>query len=163
MEKTPLGKGGMHSKVEAARLVTGQGEAMVVADGRMNDVLPRILAGEAVGSLFIPASRKRSDRSRWIGSARPVGHITIDDGCLAALQRNKSLLPAGIVKIDGPFKRGDVVGIQSAAGHLIARGLSNYASTDIEKIRGKKTAQVREMLAEAAYDEVVHRDNLVMG
>jgi glutamate 5-kinase len=163
MEKTPLGKGGMHSKVEAARLVTGQGEAMVVADGRMNDVLPRILAGEAVGTLFIPASRKRSDRSRWIGSARPVGHITIDNGCLAALQRNKSLLPAGIVKVDGPFKRGDVVGIQSAAGHLIARGLSNYASTDIEKIRGKKTAQVREMLAEAAYDEVVHRDNLVMG
>ncbi len=162
-EKSALGKGGMDSKLNAARMVTDAGSAMVVANGRMKDVLTQLLAYADVGTLFVSAARRRSARSRWIGSARPKGTILIDDGAVSALvEKNKSLLPAGIQKIIGEFDRGDVVGIAGSNGRLIARGLSNYSAAEIEAIRGKKTAQVRAMLAEAAYDEVVHRDNLVL-
>ena len=163
-EKSALGKGGFNSKLEAARMVTESGEVMVVADGRTENVLPRILDGEELGTSFLPAGRKLSSRSRWIGSARPAGSIYVDDGAIrAVVERNKSLLPAGITKVAGDFARGDVVAICSADGTPVARGLTNYSSADVERVRGKKTADVRALLAEAAYDEVVHRDNLVVG
>jgi glutamate 5-kinase len=163
-EKSALGKGGFNSKLEAARMVTGSGEAMVVADGRMADVLPRLLAGESLGTLFVPTGRKWSSRSRWIGAARPVGTLFVDDGAAAALtEKNKSLLPAGIVRVEGDFERGDVVAVRKSDGVQIARGLSNYAAEDVRRILGKRTREVREILAEGAYDEVVHRDNLVIG
>jgi glutamate 5-kinase len=163
VEKSALGKGGMNSKVEAARMVTESGEAMIVANGRDEHVLTSILDGEVVGTLFAPASRKMSSRNRWIGSARPAGTIVVDDGCARAVaQNNRSLLPAGIVKVEGDFEPGDVVSIHAADGRLLARGLTNYAAADVEKIRGKKSAEVRSLLHEAAYDEVVHRDNLVV-
>lgn len=162
-EKSSLGKGGMTSKLEAARVMTDCGEALVVANGRMDQVLTKIVAGEEVGTLFVPANRKRSSRSRWIGTARPVGTIIVDDGAAKALrEKNRSLLPAGIVKVSGDFDRGDVIAITTKEGVKVARGLSNYASAIVEKIRGKKTSEVRTMLAEEAYDEVVHRDNLVI-
>ena len=162
-EKSALGRGGMNSKLEAARMVTDSGEAMVIADGRMENVLPRVLAGDDVGTLFVPAGRKRSGRSRWIGSARAAGKIRVDEGAAGAVAaKNRSLLPAGVVQVEGTFERGDVVEILSPAGVCIARGLTNYASDDVERIRGKKTAEVRALLAEGAYDEVVHRDNLVV-
>ena len=162
-EKSALGRGGMNSKLESARMVTESGEALVIADGRMENVLPRVLDGDDVGTLFVPAGRKRSGRSRWIGSARAAGKITVDEGAAAAVaQKNRSLLPAGIVRVDGAFERGDVVEILSPAGVCIARGLTNYASEDVQRIRGKKTQEVRTLLAEGAYDEVVHRDNLVV-
>jgi glutamate 5-kinase len=163
-EKSALGKGGFNSKLEAARMVTGSGEAMVVADGRMSNVLPRLLAGEALGTLFIPTGRKWSSRSRWIGAARPAGTLVVDDGAAAALtEKNKSLLPAGIVRAEGAFQRGDVVAVQKRDGLPIARGLSNYSAGDVRRILGKKTREVREILADEAYDEVIHRDNLVVG
>lgn len=163
-EKSALGKGGMNSKLEAARMVTGAGEALVVANGRMPDVLPRLLDGEAVGTLFAPASRKLASRSRWIGSARSSGIIVVDEGAAKALvERNSSLLPAGIRGIEGDFARGDVVEIRTIAGAVVARGLSNYSTADVQRVAGKKTHEVRELLAEQAYDEVVHRDNLVLG
>jgi glutamate 5-kinase len=162
-EKSALGRGGMNSKLEAARMVNESGESMIIADGRMENVLPRILDGDEVGTLFVPAGRKRTGRSRWIGSARAAGKILVDEGAAAAVaEKNRSLLPAGVVKVDGAFERGDVVEILSPAGVCVARGLSNYDSADVEKIRGKKTAEVRALLAEGAYDEVVHRDNLVV-
>jgi glutamate 5-kinase len=161
-EKSSLGKGGMNSKVQAAKTLTDAGEAMVVADGRMANVLERILNGEEVGTLFVPAGKKLSSRSRWIGSVRPSGSILVDAGCAKALrEHNRSLLAAGVTGVDGRFERGDVVGIVSPEGALIAKGLSNYSSSDVGKIKGMKTTQVRTLLAEAAYDEVVHRDNLV--
>ena len=87
----------------------------------------------------------------------------VDDGAATALvERNKSLLAAGIVKVEGDFARGDAIAVQTKAGREIARGLCNYAASDVEKIRGKKTAEVRTIMAERAYDEVVHRDNLVI-
>lgn len=162
-EKSALGKGGMSSKLEAARMMTDAGEYLIVADGRMENVLLRIIDGDEAGTLFIPASRKRSSRSRWIGTARAVGTIVVDDGAAKALvEKNRSLLPAGIVKVTGSFSRGDVIAIATGDDAVIARGLSNYASGVIERIRGKKTSEVRAMLAEEAYDEVVHRDNLVV-
>jgi glutamate 5-kinase len=163
-EKTALGKGGMNSKLLAARTVIDCGEAMIVADGRTPDVLSRLLNGEDLGTMFLPSTRKRAGRSRWIGTARVAGTITVDDGAVAALvERNRSLLPAGVVKVEGDFDSGDVVAIVSSAGRTVARGLTNYASRDIELIKGKKTTEVRSILKETAYDEVVHRDNLVLG
>ena len=136
---------------------------MVVADGRMPNVLTRLLQGEDVGTLFLPSAKKRSSRSRWIGAARPVGIIVVDDGAVSALvEKNRSLLPAGVMRVEGDFKRGDLVAIQSPSGLMIARGLSNYGADQIELVRGRKTAEIRALLGEAAYDEVVHRDNLVV-
>jgi glutamate 5-kinase len=163
VEKSALGKGGMLSKLEAARMVTDAGEAMVIADGRMERVLLRLIDGDEVGTLFIPASRKRTSRSRWIGSVRPGGVIVVDDGAVKALvEKNRSLLAAGITAVQGDFDRGDVVAIHSAGGAEVARGLSNYGAEDVERIRGKKSAEIRAMLSVGAYDEVVHRDNLVI-
>jgi len=162
-EKSQLGKGGMDSKLQAARMVTDAGEAMCVVDGRMPEVLTRLLDCEPVGTLFAPSPRKRSSRSRWIGAARPVGAILIDDGAVRALvEKNKSLLAAGITAVDGTFEKGDLVSIQTQQGVEIARGLSNYPAPLITQIRGLKTAEVRAQLGEAAYDEVIHRDNLVI-
>lgn len=163
-EKSALGKGGFNSKLEAARMVTESGEAMIVADGRTENILPRLIDGELLGTLFVPGSRKLSSRSRWIGSVRPAGTIYVDDGAVRALvEKNGSLLPAGIVRVEGDFERGDVVSIAGSGGASVARGLSNYSVADVERIRGKKTAEVRALLSDAAYDEVIHRDNLVIG
>src|SRR6185436_3439644 len=113
-------------KLDAARLVTDAGEAMIVANGRDEHVLTRILAGEDVGTLFAPSPRKRSSRSRWIGAARPAGAIVIDDGAVKALvEKNRSLLAAGIVRVEGNFARGDIIEITAGDGQCIARGLSN--------------------------------------
>jgi glutamate 5-kinase len=162
-EKSQLGKGGMDSKLQAARMVTDAGEAMVVIDGRMDDVLVRLLSHEVLGTLFVPSARKRPSRIRWIGSARPVGSITVDDGAVTAIvEKNKSLLPAGITATTGTFEKGDVIAVQTQDGREIARGLSNYPSHLISQIQGKKTADIRTLLGEAAYDEVIHRDNLVV-
>jgi len=162
-EKSALGKGGMTSKITAAHTVTQSGECLVVADGRTPDVLARILGGEEVGTLFLPAPRRRQARLRWIDSARAAGAIVVDAGAAAALvERNRSLLPAGITRIEGEFAKGDLVDIKNPAGQTIARGLTNYAHTVVESICGKKTAAVRALLGEAAYDEVVHRNNLVV-
>jgi glutamate 5-kinase len=162
-EKSQLGKGGMDSKLSAARTVTDAGEAMVVADGRMQNLLPRLLDHEPLGTLFIPNPKKKSSRSRWIGSARPVGSIAIDPGAVRALvEKNKSLLPAGITAIKEPFEKGDLISIHSTEGAEVARGLSNYPSHLLQQILGKKTPEIRSLLGEAAYDEVIHRDNLVV-
>jgi glutamate 5-kinase len=162
-EKSQLGKGGMDSKLQAARMITDAGDAMVVADGRMPNILVRLLDHELLGTLFSPNPKKRTSRSRWIGSARPVGTITIDAGAVRALvEKNRSLLPAGVVAVDGPFDKGDLIGICSQGGTEVARGLSNYPSHLVSQILGKKTAEVHTLLGEAAYDEVVHRDNLVV-
>jgi glutamate 5-kinase len=162
-EKSVLGKGGMDSKLAAAKTVTDAGSAMVVANGRMPEVLMKLLGGEEVGTLFVPNAKNRSSRNRWIATARPLGSITIDDGAVTAIvEKNKSLLPAGIVGITGDFSPGDVVKITNSQGREIASGLSNYSNQDLHRIRGKKTAEVRALLGESAYDEVVHRDNLVI-
>jgi glutamate 5-kinase len=162
-EKSMLGKGGMPSKLEAARIVTSAGEPLVVAGGRAPNVLPRILDGEEIGTLFVPSRDRRSARSRWIGARRTSGTIIIDPGAVRALvERNKSLLPAGIVRVEGTFQPGDAVAIADASGQIIARGLSNYSAEDVERIKGRKSADARALMGQKSYDEVVHRDNLVL-
>src|ERR1044071_4974032 len=139
----------MDSKLAAAQTVTESGEAMIVADGRMNDILPRLLNGEELGTLFVPSPKKRSARSRWIGAARPVGAVVVDGGAARAIaEMNKSLIPAGIVSVEGPFDRGDLIAVKTSDGTMIARGLTNYASSVVEQIRGKKTTDVRAMRSE---------------
>jgi glutamate 5-kinase len=162
-EKSSAGKGGMDSKLLAAQMVTSAGDGMVVANGRDRDVLPRLLDGEVIGTLFLPTDHRLSSRTRWISSLRPKGRVDVDAGAVKALlEMGKSLLPAGVTDVHGEFERGDCIAIHSPAGHEIARGLSNYDVAMMERIRGKKTVEVRTMLKEAAYDEVVHRDNMAL-
>jgi glutamate 5-kinase len=154
----------MESKLEAARIVTGAGEPLVVAGGRADNVLARLLEGERIGTLFVPArGARRSSRSRWIGAVRPVGSIVIDDGAVKALvEKNRSLLAAGVLRVVGSFKAGDPVAIATPDGRIIARGLSNYGAADVERIKGKQSAEIRSLMAGQTYDELVHRDNLVL-
>ncbi len=165
--KTKEGIGGMESKLEAASIVTSSGETAIIANGRQPDILSRIMDFDNVGTLFIPYKHKKKidSRKRWIGFiARPKGKIYIDNGALGALQKKgKSLLPSGMVKIDGNFVKGDVVSILSVKKHKeIARGLINYSSEEVQKIKGLRTSLIKKTLGSKPYDEVVHRDNMVL-
>jgi glutamate 5-kinase len=159
--------GGMLSKVEAADMVTRAGEPVVIASGREPHVLRRILDGEQLGTLFHPdreALRRMPGRDRWIAYFhRSGGSILVDTGARRALQqRGSSLLPSGVVSVEGAFGVGDVVEIADTEGAVFARGLSNYDAKTLGSIRGKRTADVRSQLGPGNYDEVVHRDNLVL-
>jgi glutamate 5-kinase len=158
------GTGGMRSKLEAARLVTQAGGSVVIASGREPEPLTRILAGAAVGTLFLARGQTQGARKRWIGlTARPRGHYVVDAGARKALETgSKSLLAIGIVEVVGEFDKGDVVGIRDDAGHEFARGLTNYATTEARQILGLRTEQARLKLGAGFYDEVVHKDNLVL-
>jgi glutamate 5-kinase len=162
--KSALGTGGMRSKLDAAGLVTRAGGSVIIASGRRDEPLTRILAGEPVGTLFLARGRTQRARRRWIGlTARPRGHYVVDAGARRALEAGKkSLLAIGVVEVVGEFEKGDVVGIRDATGQEFARGLTNYATPDARLILGLRTDQVRRALGTAPYDEVIHRDNLVL-
>lgn len=163
--RSALGTGGMRSKLEATRLVTQAGGSVIIASGRGPEPLTRILNRETVGTLFLAKGRRERARRRWIGlTARPRGHLVVDPGaCRALVEGGKSLLAIGVVDVLGDFDKGDVVGIQDRDGREFARGLSNYATADARLIRGLRTDQVRQALGVGTlYDEVVHRDNLVL-
>ncbi|MHC4787758.1 MAG: glutamate 5-kinase [Planctomycetota bacterium] len=163
-ETTPSGMGGMRSKIEAARIATEAGEAAVIADGRDPTVIRKVMAGQLVGTLFLPVTGKLSSYKRWIRfTRRPRGAVRVDEGARAALvQRGKSLLPSGIVGVEGEFRHGDVVRISGPEGEEFARGLSNYSAAEIESIKGCQTAQISQILGYKYYDEVVHRDNMAL-
>jgi glutamate 5-kinase len=162
--RSPMGTGGMQSKLAAARLVTRAGGSVIIASGTRPEPLTRILAGEPMGTLFLAQGTTHRARKRWIGlTARPRGYYVVDDGARRALESGSgSLLAIGIVEVAGDFDKGDVVGIRDAAGREFARGLTNYPAADARRIRGLRTRQAREALGSALYDEVVHRDNLVL-
>ncbi|MHC4138521.1 MAG: glutamate 5-kinase [Planctomycetota bacterium] len=163
--KTKEGTGGMESKLEAAGIATGSGEAVIIANGRQSDVLSKIMNYENVGTLFIPNKKKVASRKRWIGFiVRPKGRIYIDEGALSALQkRGKSLLPSGVVRIDGKFNKGDVVSIVGADENKeIARGLMNYSDDEVRKVKGLRTSLIKKTLGYKPYDEIIHRDNIVL-
>jgi len=159
-----VGTGGMESKLEAASLATSAGEAVLVANGRKENILPEIISGSEVGTLFKPAKVRMASRKRWIGfGARCRGEITVDAGAREALvERGKSLLASGILAVEGRFQPGDVVAIKDEAGEEFARGLSNYSAEDAHKIKGRKTTEIATLLGFKPYDEVIHRDNLVI-
>ncbi|MBN1345987.1 MAG: glutamate 5-kinase [Phycisphaerae bacterium] len=162
--KSSLGSGGMASKLQAIRRVTEAGDYAVIANGRMRGVLTRLMAGQKVGTLFMTAPNKVSSRKRWIGwSVRPRGAIVVDEGAALALRRGgKSLLAIGVTAIKGQFERGDVVRVHDAKGTEFARGLSNYGVADLSRIKGMRSNQFASVLGEKTYDEVIHRDNLVI-
>ena len=163
-EKSRLGSGGMASKIAAARLATSSGEIVVIANSRTPNVVTRILAGRDVGTLFVPSERKLSSRLRWIGQAsRPSGKLIVDDGAAAALvEGGKSLLPAGVAEVTGRFGKGDTVSIVDSTGREIARGMTNYDSDALDRIKGLKTHQIAQVLGEKLYDEAVHRNNMTL-
>jgi glutamate 5-kinase len=161
---TGLSKGGMASKLNAARIATAAGENVIIANGRTPGTLARIVAGESVGTLFLAQGQTLPAFKRWIGfTAQPRGVLVLDAGAREAIERKgRSLLAIGIAAASGSFKKGDVVSLQDAAGHEFARGLSNYAIEDILKIKGLKTEQIATLLGRSPYQEVIHRDNMAL-
>jgi glutamate 5-kinase len=161
---TPLGTGGMVTKVEAAKLATGSGVGVVVADGRLPDVVHRLVRGESIGTLFAPMASRLESRQRWMMSGLASrGKVMVDDGAAAALRQGKgSLLPAGIEAVQGKFRRGDVVEVVDGQANRIACGISNYGSADIQTIKGAHSDRIMSLLGYEFGAEVVHRNNLVV-
>lgn len=160
----PLAVGGMSTKVTAAKKTMSFGIPTMIINGLKGDNLKKLFAGGEVGTLFWSGEAKITDRKHWIAhTLKPAGSITVDAGAgKAVVERGKSLLAAGIVKIDGKFEFGSAVRILNEKGKEIARGLVNYNSRDLDQIKGLKTAAVRSLVGANFYDEVIHRDDLVL-
>src|SRR5262252_9906904 len=157
--------GGMTTKLQAAQKAAAAGVPLIIASGRKAGVLGRVLKGDAVGTYFAPKADRLGARKRWIAFAvTPQGRLTVDAGALQALtQRGKSLLPSGIVEIEGDFDSGEVVALLGGAGGKeFARGVVNFDATELRKIRGAKTQEIEHRLGYKSFDEVIHRDNLVI-
>jgi len=163
-ETSPNGLGGMRSKVDAARMATSAGAAAIIADGRVPDVITRIMDGEPLGTLFLPSTGRLSSYKRWLRfNRRPRGRVQVDRGARKALvEGGKSLLPSGITGLQGDFQRGDGVSIEGPDGEEIARGLAEYSRDEIGKIMGRQTREIEGILGYKYSDEVVHRDNLAL-
>ncbi len=155
-------RGGMKTKIDAAKIATSSGTAMVIASGQHQHPITQ-LAKTGVGTWFDPNPNSISDRKKWIAGGLEInGQITIDAGALIALEGGKSLLPAGVTKIEGEFQRGDTVEILGPNGHAVARGLAEYDAKDALAIVGMKSSQISEQLGPSARSSLVHRDNLVL-
>lgn len=162
--KSSRGTGGMKSKLEAVRMATAVGENVIISDGRRGDVLDRVLDGEEVGTLFLARDVALPAWKRWIGyTIRPKGRFRLDAGASEAVRfGGKSLLPIGVVAVEGSFQAGEVIALTDPEGHEFARGLTNYDSADAARIAGRRTDALAEVLDRVSYHEVVHRDNLVV-
>jgi glutamate 5-kinase len=157
--------GGMVTKLAAARIAMSAGCHMLIAQGRPGRGRGPLATIEAGGraSLFLPRAEPRSARKAWIaGAVNPAGALTVDDGAATALRQGRSLLPAGVVAVDGTFERGDCVVIRTRTGIEAARGLSAYASGDIQRIAGHKSGEIATILGYRGRDEIIHRDDLVL-
>lgn len=170
--KNPAGErgtGGMLTKIQAAKIATRSGVTMVIANGKEEKVVSRILQGENrgnhfTGTKFLPKEEELKARDRWIAfGMKAKGKIYIDQGAVEALvKKGKSLLPSGIISVEGDFGKGEMVSIFSPEQKEIARGLTYYSTEEIEKIKGKKSQEMEKNLGRKDYDEVIHRDNLVI-
>ena len=159
-----VGTGGMYSKMLAAKKAISYGIKVNIISGRKKGIISSLLNGVHHGTEFRPQLKKISSRKGWIAYAiKPKGSLIIDDGAVKAiLQAGKSLLPSGIVKVDGVFDTGDAVYCIDLRGDRIAKGIVNYSSQDIERMKGKKTSEIEAILGYKYSDEVIHRDNLVL-
>jgi glutamate 5-kinase len=159
-----VGSGGMASKVGSARIVTRTGVPAVIAPGREPDVIVRALAGDDIGTLFTPRGDVLSSRKHWIAyGAKPLGTLVVDDGAVRAVKDGgKSLLPAGITRVDGEFELGDTVSVVTSAGVELARGLVAYPSDELRKISGLQSSAIEARLGYKSIDEAIHRDDLVI-
>jgi glutamate 5-kinase len=163
--KTETGTGGMATKLRAAATAASMGIPSVIADGREPGVLARVLAGEDVGTLCVPVHARKLGRSRqrWLGlSARVRGTIVVDEGArIAIIGRHASLLPGGVVGVEGEFAMGAPVELRTKGGAVFARGLARYCSEELRLIRGERSSRIRAILGYAYCDEVVHRSDIV--
>ncbi|MGB3165616.1 MAG: glutamate 5-kinase, partial [Alteraurantiacibacter sp.] len=156
-----VGTGGMTAKLLAAEIAERAGIALAIVDGRPEMPLARAMASQA-GTLFVP-QREESGRRAWIGGRmRFNGAITVDDGCAGALRDGKSVLAAGIVKVEGDFSRGDIIQVKDVTGREIAKGLVEYDIDDVEAIMGRQSGELEAILGHAPRSAVMHRDHLVM-
>ena len=161
--RAPAGysSGGMKTKLDAAKIAMAAGCAMAITDGNPPNALAQLEAGSRA-TWFLPASEPRTARKRWIaGAVAANGTITIDDGAVAALRAGKSLLPAGITRVEGIFDRGDAILVKTADGLIAGRGLSAYSSADASLIMGRKSRDIEDILGYRGRDEMIHRDDLV--
>jgi len=156
---TGLSKGGMASKLRIAHQITNAGGAMIIANGREPKILQKIMNCEDYGTLFLPQGTRMTARKQWIGYAIfPRGRVLVDDGCVDALvNKGKSLLPIGVREVEGDFDHGDVIAVCSLDGLEVGRGFTNYSSSELKEIQGKRSSEF-----EAEYEEVIHRDNLTL-
>lgn len=154
--------GGMVTKLGAARIALAAGCRMAIASGKPERPLGAIEAGGRC-TWFVPQGSPASARKRWIaGTVEPAGAVVIDDGARKALGQGKSLLPAGVVAVEGSFERGDAIRVRDKAGQEIARGLSAYGAADIQRIMGRRSSEIEELLGYRGRDEIIHRDDLAM-
>jgi glutamate 5-kinase len=162
--KNEMSVGGMISKIEAARKASRFGIPTVVARGTKDGILHQILKGKEIGTLILPKGEALSSRKHWIAfNPRPRGDLFVDEGAKkAVVQRGKSLLPSGVVRIKGSFDRGDLVTCVGPRGKEFARGLVNYSASELEKIKGLRSVQIETALGYKYSDEVIHRDDLVV-
>jgi glutamate 5-kinase len=159
-----VGTGGMYSKVLAAKQAADHGIPVVIINGRKNGLIKKLLQGNKVGTYFQPKKQKLSSKKGWIAyGVKSKGAIHIDEGAVKALtSMGRSLLPSGITRVEGNFEVGDYVRCVSKTGKKIAKGLTNYSSKDLARIKGKKTSEIDKILGYKYSDEIIHRDNLVV-
>ena len=160
-----VGTGGMFTKIQAAKMATSSGINMIIASGEEKDAISRILEGEEIGTLFVSRENRLQFRKRWLAfGARLAGKIVVDDGCAKAVRKagGCSILPAGITDVEGEFEAGNTISVVNKAGHELARGLSNYSSEELDLIKGAKTSEIENILGHKHFDEVIHRDDLVI-
>ena len=158
-----MSSGGMVTKLAAARIALAAGCRMVIAQGHIDHPLAAIEAG-ARASWFLPSAEPLTARKRWIaGSVSPSGTVVVDLGAVQALRSGRSLLPAGIVAVEGTFERGDAILVRGQDGQIVARGLSAYASGDVAQLLGHKSGEIETLLGYRGRDEIIHRDDLVVG
>ncbi len=147
--------GGMRTKIEAARIASQAGCRLVLANGRAKDVIDRITAGEEIGTIFMP-KRKLSNRARWIINSQPAGTVHIDEGAMQALRNRKSLLPSGVVSVEGDFQAGDVVLLNDAA-----KAVTSLASTQLEALAGQHSTEIKKLLGPDHRDVVAIPEDIV--
>lgn len=159
-----LGRGGMRTKVQAAQQAARSGAHTLIADGRSEAVLGRIAAGESLGTLLTAGERKLAARKRWIAGHRQTrGRVHVDAGAARVLrQSGRSLLPIGITRVEGEFRRGDIVVCVDAEGRDIARGMANYDAAEVARLAGRPSENIIDILGYAGDPEFLHRDNLVL-
>ena len=158
-----VGTGGMISKIQAANIATKSGISMYIASGLQNQVIQRIINDETVGTKFLPEESNLESRKRWLvtGYASSKGEIILDKGAVKAVNKNASVLPAGVTSVKGNFDRGDIIAIKDEKSTTIGLGISNYSSDEISKIKGIKSSEINELVENNYGDEVVHRNNFI--
>jgi glutamate 5-kinase len=160
---TRLGTGGMVTKIEAAQTATRSGVATVIAAGTLPDVIARIVAGEQVGTRFEPTASHMEGRKRWLLTDRAQGRVYVDGGAAQALTgKGASLLPVGVVRVEGLFERGATLAVCTSDDVMIAHGMTNYSSSELLRLRGVKSAQIHDVLGYSYGDYVIHRNNMVL-